>query len=139
MRLGLFNLMSFKDNARGLQGVIQDTRQMIQLAEAIGFETAWFAEHHFTNYSISVSPLLMAAHMAGYTRRIKLGTAVIVLPLYQPMRIAQEIALVDRLTEGRLVLGVGSGYQPGSSTATGWTWKPVATDCWRTGNWSATP
>ncbi|KGT87393.1 luciferase [Erwinia typographi] len=111
MRLGLFNLMSFKDNARGLQGVIQDTREMIQLAEAIGFETAWFAEHHFTNYSISVSPLLMAAHMAGYTRRIKLGTAVIVLPLYQPMRIAQEIALVDRLTEGRLVLGVGSGYQ----------------------------
>ena len=111
MRLGLFNLMSFKDNDRGLQGVIHDTREMIQLAEALGFETAWFAEHHFTNYSISVSPLLMAAHMAGYTHRIKLGTAVIVLPLYQPMRIAQEIALVDRLTEGRLVLGIGSGYQ----------------------------
>ncbi|WP_158782999.1 LLM class flavin-dependent oxidoreductase [Pantoea sp. BAV 3049] len=111
MRLGLFNLMSFKDNAGGLQGVIRDTREMIQVAEAIGFETAWFAEHHFTNYSISVSPLMMAAHMAGHTSRIRLGTAVIVLPLYQPMRVAQEIALVDRLTEGRLVLGIGSGYQ----------------------------
>jgi len=111
MRLGLFNLMSFKDNAGGLQGVIHDTRQMIQLAEAIGFDTAWFAEHHFTNYSISVSPLMMAAHMAGYTSRIRLGTAVMVLPLYHPMRVAQEIALVDRLTEGRLVLGIGSGYQ----------------------------
>jgi len=111
MKLGLFNLMSFQDNPRGIQGVISDTREMVSLAEELGFETAWFAEHHFTNYSISVSPLLMAAHMAGYSRRIRLGTAVIVLPLYQPMRLAQEIALVDRLTEGRLVLGIGSGYQ----------------------------
>lgn len=111
MKLGLFNLMSFKDNPGGLQGVIKDTRKMVALAEEIGFETAWFAEHHFTNYSLSVSPLMMAAHMAGYTQRIKLGTAVIVLPLYHPMRLAQEIALVDRLTEGRLVLGIGSGYQ----------------------------
>lgn len=75
MKLGLFNLMSYKDNARGIQGVIQDTRSMVSLAEEIGFATAWFAEHHFTNYSISVSPLLMAAHMAGYSRRIRLGTA----------------------------------------------------------------
>ncbi|WP_413729553.1 LLM class flavin-dependent oxidoreductase [Sodalis sp. RH22] len=111
MKLGLFNLMSYQDNPQGIQGVIKDTRVMVALAEEMGFETAWFAEHHFTNYSISVSPLLMAAHMAGYSRRIKLGTAVIVLPLYQPMRLAQEIALVDRLTEGRLVLGIGSGYQ----------------------------
>src|SRR5471030_1067573 len=111
MKLGLFNLMSFQDNPRGIQGVISDTRDMVSLAEELGFETAWFAEHHFTNYSISVSPLLMAAHMAGYSRRIKLGTAVIVLPLYHPMRLAQEVALVDQLTEGRLVLGIGSGYQ----------------------------
>ena len=111
MKLGLFNLMSYKDNAQGIQGVIRDTRTMVRMAEEIGFETAWFAEHHFTNYSISVSPLLMAAHMAGYTSRIRLGTAVIVLPLYHPLRVAQEIALVDRLTEGRLMLGVGSGYQ----------------------------
>ena len=111
MKLGLFNLMSFQDNPQGIQGVINDMRSMVGLAEELGFETAWFAEHHFSNYSISVSPLLMAAHMAGYSRRIKLGTAVIVLPLYQPMRLAQEIALVDRLTDGRLVLGIGSGYQ----------------------------
>ncbi|MFT4464698.1 MAG: hypothetical protein ACMX3H_08235 [Sodalis sp. (in: enterobacteria)] len=46
MKLGLFNLMSYKDNARGIQGVIQDTRSMVSLAEEIGFATAWFAEHH---------------------------------------------------------------------------------------------
>ncbi|TKI05308.1 LLM class flavin-dependent oxidoreductase [Martelella alba] len=111
MKLGLFNLMSYQDNPQGIQGVINDMRSMVGLAEELGFDTAWFAEHHFTNYSVSVSPLLMAAHMAGHSRRIRLGTAVIVLPLYQPMRLAQEIALVDRLTDGRLVLGIGSGYQ----------------------------
>jgi alkanesulfonate monooxygenase SsuD/methylene tetrahydromethanopterin reductase-like flavin-dependent oxidoreductase (luciferase family) len=112
MEFGLFNLMSYRNHPRGVPGVVADMKLMVTLAEEIGLDTAWFAEHHFTNYSISVSPLMMAAHMAGSTRRIRLGTAVIVLPLYQPMRVAQEIALVDQLSGGRLVLGVGTGYQP---------------------------
>ncbi|MBF9033958.1 LLM class flavin-dependent oxidoreductase [Rhodobacterales bacterium HKCCE2091] len=112
MEFGIFNLMSFRGHPDGIPGVVSDTRTMVTLAEDIGFDVAWFAEHHFTNYSISVSPLVMAAHMAGATSRIRLGTAVIVLPLYQPLRVAQEIALVDQLSNGRLVLGVGTGYQP---------------------------
>jgi len=111
MELGLFNLMSVRDNPDGVAGVIDDTRVMIGLAEEIGFNVAWFAEHHFTNYSISPSPLMMAAHFTGICRKIRLGAAVVVLPLYHPMRVAQEIALVDQLSGGRLVLGVGSGYQ----------------------------
>jgi alkanesulfonate monooxygenase SsuD/methylene tetrahydromethanopterin reductase-like flavin-dependent oxidoreductase (luciferase family) len=111
MKLGLFNLMSIRQNPGGIGGVIDDTRTMIRLAEDIGFDVAWFAEHHFTNYSLSPSPLVMAAHFAGCTHRIRLGAAVVVLPLYHPMRVAQEIALVDQLSGGRLVLGVGSGYQ----------------------------
>lgn len=111
MKFGLFSLMGYRDNPRGINGVIEDTRSMVQLAEAIGFDVAWFAEHHFTNYSISVSPLMMAAHMAGQTTRIKLGAGVVVLPLYDPMRVAQEIALLDQLSGGRAVLGVGTGYQ----------------------------
>lgn len=112
MEFGLFNLMSYRDHPGGVAGVVADARTMVRLAEEVGLDTAWFAEHHFTNYSISVSPLMMAAHMAAATRRIRLGTAVIVLPLYQPMRVAQEVALVDQLSGGRLVLGVGTGYQP---------------------------
>nr|WP_201741937.1 LLM class flavin-dependent oxidoreductase [Mangrovicoccus ximenensis] len=112
MEFGLFNLMSLRDHPGGVPGVLDDTRVMVRLAEEAGFSAAWFAEHHFTNYSLSVSPLMLAAHFAGCTSRIRLGTAVIVLPLYQPMRAAQEIALVDQLSEGRLVLGVGTGYQP---------------------------
>lgn len=112
MEFGLFNLMSYRNHPDGVAGVVADMKVMVGLAEDIGLDTAWFAEHHFTNYSISVSPLMMAAHMAAVTRRIRLGTAVIVLPLYQPMRVAQEIALVDQLSGGRLVLGIGTGYQP---------------------------
>ncbi|WP_297838294.1 LLM class flavin-dependent oxidoreductase, partial [Pseudomonas sp.] len=108
---GLFNLMGYRDNPKGVAGVIDDTRSMVLLAEEIGFDVAWFAEHHFTNYSVSVSPLMVAAHMAGCTRKIKLGAAVVVLPLYNPMRVAQEIALLDQLSNGRAVLGVGTGYQ----------------------------
>ncbi len=112
VQFGLFNLMSYRDHPDGIAGVVADTRSMVLLAEEIGLDVAWFAEHHFTNYSISVSPLVMMAHMASATTRIRLGSAVIVLPLYQPMRVAQEIALVDQLSGGRVVLGIGTGYQP---------------------------
>ncbi|MDR6954789.1 alkanesulfonate monooxygenase SsuD/methylene tetrahydromethanopterin reductase-like flavin-dependent oxidoreductase (luciferase family) [Ancylobacter sp. 3268] len=112
VEFGLFNLMSYRSHPGGVAGILDDTRNMVRLAEEVGLDIAWFAEHHFTNYSISVSPLLMMAHMASATTRIRLGSAVIVLPLYQPMRVAQEIALVDQLSGGRVVLGVGSGYQP---------------------------
>ncbi|MBS0562885.1 MAG: LLM class flavin-dependent oxidoreductase [Proteobacteria bacterium] len=103
--------MGLRDNPGGVGGVVADTREMVRLAEDIGFEIAWFAEHHFTNYSVSVSPLMMAAHFAGATKRIRLGAGVVVLPLYHPLRVAQEIALLDQLSDGRAVLGVGTGYQ----------------------------
>lgn len=111
MKFGLFNLMTYRDNPGGIPGVIADTRRMVETAEQVGFDTAWFAEHHFMNYSLSMSPLMMAAHMAGLTSRIRLGPAVVVLPLYHPLRVAQEIALLDQLSGGRAVLGVGTGYQ----------------------------
>jgi len=111
MHFGIFNLMGLRDNPGGVAGVIEDTRTMVTLAEEVGFEIAWFAEHHFTNYSVSVSPLMMAAHMAGLTKRIRLGAGVVVLPLYHPMRVAQEIGLLDQMSGGRAVLGVGTGYQ----------------------------
>lgn len=111
MHFGIFNLMGLRDNPGGVAGVIDDTRSMVTLAEDIGFDIAWFAEHHFTNYSVSVSPLMVAAHMAGHTSRIRLGAGVVVLPLYHPLRVAQEIGLLDQLSGGRAVLGVGTGYQ----------------------------
>lgn len=111
MQLGLFSLMTFRDNVRGLAGVIDDACVMVQVAEQAGFGAAWFAEHHFSNYSIGVSPNMMSAHAAAVTTRIKVGPCVIVLPLHHPLRVAQEIALLDQLSHGRALLGLGSGYQ----------------------------
>ncbi|MFD2238060.1 LLM class flavin-dependent oxidoreductase [Aureimonas populi] len=111
MKFGLFNLMTHHDNPGGIPGVMADTRTMVEIADEVGFDAAWFAEHHFTNYSLSVSPLMMASYMAGRTKRIRLGPGVVVLPLHHPLRVAQEIALLDQQSGGRAVLGLGSGYQ----------------------------
>jgi alkanesulfonate monooxygenase SsuD/methylene tetrahydromethanopterin reductase-like flavin-dependent oxidoreductase (luciferase family) len=77
----------------------------------MGFSRVWFAEHHFSNYSLVPSPLMMCAHVAAMTKRIRVGSAVVILPLHTPARLIAEIAVVDALSNGRLDVGVGSGYQ----------------------------
>lgn len=111
MKLGLFNLMTQPDTATTPRQVMENTRTMVEGAEQAGFDTAWFAEHHFTNYSICPSPLMMAAYAAGFTSKIKLGTAVIVLPFYHILRVIEEIGLLDVQSNGRAVIGLGYGYQ----------------------------
>lgn len=91
--------------------MIRETTAQVQAAERAGFGVAWFTEHHFTNYSITPSPLMMATHVAPQTSSIKLGTAVVLPALYQPARLLGEVAFADNLTGGRLILGLGSGYQ----------------------------
>ena len=71
----------------------------------------WLAEHHFSTYGLLSRPLTYALHLAHKTRRIRVGTAVIVVPLHHPLIIAEEIATVDMLSGGRLDVGLGRGYQ----------------------------
>ncbi len=111
MKLGLFSLMIQPDAATTPRQVLENTRLMVEGAEQAGFDTAWFAEHHFTNYSICPSPLMMASYAAGFTSRIKLGTAVIVLPFYHILRVIEEIGLLDVQSNGRAMIGLGYGYQ----------------------------
>lgn len=92
--------------------ILDDAIALAKLAEELGYESYWMAEHHFSDYGIMGSPLLMAAVIAQHTTRIKIGVAVLVLPFYDPVRLAEEIAIVDWLSDGRLQIGVGRGYQP---------------------------
>ena len=92
--------------------VFGEVAEQTKLADELGYTIAWFAEHHFSNYCLCASPLMMVAHCAANTKKIKLGTAVVVLPLYNPVRLAAEIATADALSNGRLLLGIGAGYQP---------------------------
>jgi alkanesulfonate monooxygenase SsuD/methylene tetrahydromethanopterin reductase-like flavin-dependent oxidoreductase (luciferase family) len=112
MHFGQFNLMGYRTKGAKPHELYDNAVEQVKAAEANGFEIAWFAEHHFSNYCVCPSPLMMLARLAGETRRIKLGSAVVVTPLYHPVRLISEIGMVDSLTHGRLVLGVGSGYQP---------------------------
>ena len=112
MHFGYFGLMGYRKRGTPPHRVFEEHVGQVRHADAVGLEIAWFAEHHFSNYCICPSPLIMAAHCAAVTERIKLAPAVIVAPLYEPSRVLAEIGMVDCLTGGRLVLGMGAGYQP---------------------------
>jgi alkanesulfonate monooxygenase SsuD/methylene tetrahydromethanopterin reductase-like flavin-dependent oxidoreductase (luciferase family) len=112
VHFGLFNLMGYRHAGTSVRDICNHTIEQVRAAEAAGFEIAWFAEHHFSNYSACPSPLMMVARLAGETSRIKLAPGVVVVPLYSPARLLGEIGLCDALTNGRLVLGAGAGYQP---------------------------
>jgi alkanesulfonate monooxygenase SsuD/methylene tetrahydromethanopterin reductase-like flavin-dependent oxidoreductase (luciferase family) len=88
----------------------QETIEQIMLADELGFDIAWLAElHFFRPFSIMPGPLFVATAIAQRTRRIRFGTGVTLLPFHHPLRIAEESAVVDILTGGRLDLGVGRG------------------------------
>ena len=108
----LFSLMGYRARGTALGEILTDTVELVRLAEDSGFEGAWFAEHHFSNYCVCPSPLLMVSHCAGVTSRIRLGPAVVVVPLYHPVRLIEEIGMVAELCRDRMLLGIGSGYQP---------------------------
>ena len=85
----------------------------IQAADRLGYDTAWVAEHHFSNqYGIMPDVFTYMGYLAARTSRIRLGTAVVTLPLYDPIRVVENMAFVDILSGGRVVLGLGSGYRP---------------------------
>jgi alkanesulfonate monooxygenase SsuD/methylene tetrahydromethanopterin reductase-like flavin-dependent oxidoreductase (luciferase family) len=85
----------------------------IEGAERLGYDTAWVAEHHFSNqYGIMPDVFTYLGYLAARTSRIRLGTAVVTLPLYDPIRVVENMAFVDILSGGRVVLGLGSGYRP---------------------------
>ena len=98
-------------------------RAVAERAEALGFDTLWVAEHLLRApliYDVAfLSPLTVLAHVAARTRRIGLGTAILVLPLRQPVMLAKELATLDALAGGRLVLGVGTGWDAAEFDAAG--------------------
>jgi alkanesulfonate monooxygenase SsuD/methylene tetrahydromethanopterin reductase-like flavin-dependent oxidoreductase (luciferase family) len=111
MEFGVFILMQQRGYHQKPDQILRNAVEQTVIADQAGFDTAWYAEHHFSNYSLCPSPLMMVAHCAPLTRRIRLGSAVCVLPLYHPSRLMAEAAFADVVSNGRLDLGIGTGYQ----------------------------
>jgi len=110
MEFGTFLLLQ-SPAAEPSETVFERGIEITQAADELGFRNMWLAEHHFSTYGYLSRPLMLALHLAEKTRRIRVGTAVIVLPLHHPLIVAEEIATVDLLTGGRLDIGLGRGYQ----------------------------
>jgi alkanesulfonate monooxygenase SsuD/methylene tetrahydromethanopterin reductase-like flavin-dependent oxidoreductase (luciferase family) len=81
----------------------------LELADQLGFESAWITEHHFSDYSISPNPTFYLAYLAGRTKQMRLGTQVLVVPWHDPVRLAEEIAMLDHMSGGRAIIGFGRG------------------------------
>ena len=95
---------------RDLSGVIEDTIALARAAEAAGVDALWLAEHHFLgDYSNASCPDLIAAALARETRTIKLGFAIIPLPIHDPVRVAERLATLDLMSGGRIMWGAGRG------------------------------
>ncbi len=91
----------------------QDTIAQVQLADELGFDAAWLAELHFNSrFSVMPAPMVIGAAMAQTTSRIRIGTAVHLVPLHQPIRLAEEAAALDVLSGGRSIFGIGRGAIP---------------------------
>jgi alkanesulfonate monooxygenase SsuD/methylene tetrahydromethanopterin reductase-like flavin-dependent oxidoreductase (luciferase family) len=110
MEFGTFLLLQ-SPSAAPSETVYARGVEITQAAEELGFRNMWLAEHHFSTYGLLSRPLAYALHLANKTHHIRVGTAVIVVPLHHPLVIAEEIATLDLLSGGRLDVGLGRGYQ----------------------------
>lgn len=109
MHVGMCSIFQNPGDAKSDQRVYSNEVELAELAEPLGFESIWTVEHHFTNYTMCPDPMQFLTYMAAKTKRVKLGSMVVVLPWHDPIRIAEQISMLDTLSNGRVVLGLGRG------------------------------
>ena len=109
MHVGMAVVFQNPGQARADREVYRNELRLADLAEPLGFESVWGVEHHFTDYTMCPDVLQFLTYMAGRTQRAQLGSMVVVLPWHDPMRVAEEVAMLDNLSDGRLILGLGRG------------------------------
>jgi alkanesulfonate monooxygenase SsuD/methylene tetrahydromethanopterin reductase-like flavin-dependent oxidoreductase (luciferase family) len=98
--------------ARDVPGFYREILAQAVRAEELGYDAYWVAEHHFHEYGVVTNPAVFLGAIARETSNLRLGPAVSVLPFHDPVRVAEDYAMVDVISEGRLNMGVGSGYLP---------------------------
>jgi alkanesulfonate monooxygenase SsuD/methylene tetrahydromethanopterin reductase-like flavin-dependent oxidoreductase (luciferase family) len=110
MKFGVLQFFSWPERRFPLPDVYARALDRIEVMDRTGYDAVWLAEHHFNTFSVCPSVHLMGAHIAARTRNLRIGTAVTLAAMYQPLRIAEEIALLDVLSGGRVNWGAGRGF-----------------------------
>jgi len=109
MHVGMASVFQNPHKGTTDREVYRHELRLADLAEPLGFQSIWGVEHHFTDYTMCPDVLQFLTYMAGRTERAQLGSMVVVLPWHDPMRAAEEIAMLDNISDGRLILGLGRG------------------------------
>ena len=112
MKFGMLHFFEHPAGGKSERQIVREQLDCMRAAEDMGFDSIWAPEHHSTEYGFSASPMVTLAAIASVTKRIRLGSGVLVLPFNDPIRLAEEGAMVDLMSDGRLDLGVGRGFQP---------------------------
>jgi limonene 1,2-monooxygenase len=118
MRFGIF-MAPFHPVAENPTLCLERDRELIEWLDELGFDEAWIGEHHSAGYEIIASPELFIANAAARTKHIRLGTGVVSLPYHNPLMVAERMVLLDHLTRGRAMFGVGPGLLPSDAMMLG--------------------
>ena len=111
MHVGMAAIFQNPGNESGVSdySVYQDDLALATSAEGLGFESVWGVEHHFTDYTMTPDVAQFLSYVGGRCQKVKLGTMVVVLPWNDPMRVAEKMSMLDCMTDGRALFGVGRG------------------------------
>ncbi|HKU94737.1 MAG TPA: LLM class flavin-dependent oxidoreductase [Vineibacter sp.] len=110
MKIGVLQFFSWPERRVALETVYQRALQRIEIMDRTGFDAVWLAEHHFSTFSVCPSVHMVGTLAAARTTRLRIGTAVSLAALYHPLRLAEEVALLDVLSGGRVNWGAGRGF-----------------------------
>src|SRR6202521_3158685 len=110
MKLGILQFCSWPGRRQPLATVYARALERIAIMDNSGYDAVWLTEHHFNDYSVSPSIPVMGTYAAARTRRLRIGTGVTLAAFYNPLRLAEEIALLDVLSGGRVDWGAGRGF-----------------------------
>ena len=112
MKVSVLQFFSWPDRSVPLAEIYRRALERIEVMDRTGYDTVWLAEHHFSTYSVCPSVHLMGMHVADRTTNLRIGMAVSLAGFYHPLRLAEEVALLDVLSGGRVSWGAGRGFDP---------------------------
>lgn len=119
MQVGILQFFGWRDRSVPLNSVYDAALERFSIMDSTGYDAVWLAEHHFSGFSVCPSVHMMGTMAAARTKRLRIGMAVSLAPFYNPLRLAEEVALLDVLSGGRVNWGAGRGFERSEFAAFG--------------------